>query len=173
MSEGNKVVRTAFYPCCGKDFEYPSQLLDGLVDRIIFCDIRAQCAKHLDRYDGHIGRVSVEFIAGDVQEVVERMSDIAVFFYRGDSRGEGGSGVYVLGKKFFGRLAERLMDGALIITDGHNSGDKLLQRMLRPEGYVRFGKHYSLKSGVHQPNEEGLYTIYVKNMNGSMESNHG
>ena len=164
MSEDQKVVRTAFYPCCGKDFEYPSQLLAGFVDRIIFCDIRAQYAKHLARYDGHIGRVSVEFIAGDVQEVVERRVTL-LFFYRGDSRGEGGSGVYVLGKKFFDCLAERLIDGALVITDGHNSGDKLFQRMLRPEGYLRFGKHYSLKSGVHQPNEEGLYTIYVNNVN--------
>lgn len=173
MSEAQKVVRTAFYPCCGKDIEYPSHLLAGLVDRIVFCDIREQCVKHLVRYDGHIGGVTLEFIAGDVQEVIERMNSIAVFFYRGDSRGEGGSGVYVLGKKFFDNLATRLIDGALIITDGHNSGDELFQRMIRPEGYVRFGKHYSPKSGVHQPNEEGLYTIYVKNINGSMESKHG
>lgn len=157
-------MRTAFYPCCGKDVEYPSRLLTGLVDRIVFCDIREQCAKHLAIYDGHIGSVAVEFIAGDVREVIERMNNIAVFFYRGDSRGEGGSGVYVLGKSFFDSLAKHLVDGALIITDGSNSGDKLFQRMIRPEGYIRFGRHYSPKSGLPQPNEEGLYTIQVKNM---------
>lgn len=157
-------MRTAFYPCCGKDVEYPSRLLTGLVDRIVFCDIREQCAKHLAIYDGHIGSVAVEFIAGDVREVIERMNNIAVFFYRGDSRGEGGSGVYVLGKNFFDSFAKHLVDGALIITDGHNSGDKLFQRMIRPEGYIRFGRHYSPKSGVPQPNEEGLYTIQVKNI---------
>lgn len=162
--EDQKVVKTAFYPCCGKDFEYPSRLLSGLVDRIVFCDIRPQCAEYLTHYKGHIGSVAVEFVVGDVREVIERMNNIAVFFYRGDSRGEGGSGVYILGKKFFDILAKHLIDSSLIITDGSNSGDKLFQRMIRPEGYVRFDKHYSLKSGVHQPNEKGLYTIQVKNM---------
>lgn len=139
----------------------------------VTCDIGEQCAKHLARYNWHIGSVTVEFIAGDVREVIERMNNIAVFFYRGDSRGEGGSRVYVLGKKFFDRLATRLIDGALIIMDGRNSGDKLFKRMLRPEGYIRFGKHYSPKSGTHQPNEEGLYTIHVKNINSRSGINHG
>lgn len=161
-------MRTAFYPCCGRDFEYPSRLLSGLVDRIVFCDIRPQCAEYLTRYKGHIGNVAVEFIAGDVREVVERMNNITVFFYRGDSRGEGGSGVYVLGKKFFDSLAKHLVDGALIITDGSNSGDKLFQRMIRPEGYVRLSKHYSPKLGMPQPNEVGLYTIQVKNIGGQI-----
>lgn len=162
-----QIERTAFYPCCGKDFEYPSQLLSGLVDRIIFCDRHPSCGENFARYKKqYFGSISVEFIEGDVREAIDRINEITVFFYRGDSRGEGGSGVYVLGKKFFDRLAKHFTDGSLIITDGRNSGDKLFQRMIRPEGYVRYGKHYFPKSGVQQPNMQKLYTIEVKNVGG-------
>lgn len=157
-------MRTAFYPCCGSDFEYPSQLLSGMVDRIIFCDIHQECSKRLERFKGQIGAVEVEFIAGDVRGIIGQMGKIDVFFYRGDSRGEGGSGVYILAKKFVDTLAKHFGEEALIITDGRNSGDKLFQRMIRPEGYIRLGRHYQPKLGVAQPNSEGLYTIQVKSI---------
>lgn len=37
------------------------------------------------------------FIVGDVREVLPKLPSIDVLFYRRDSSGEGGSGVFVLG----------------------------------------------------------------------------
>lgn len=154
-------MRTAFYPCCGTDFEYPAKFLSGLVDRIIFCDNQHSCTKKFANHKGQIGNVAVEFIEGDVREVINQIGRINVFFYRGDSQGEGGSGVYVLAKEFIDNLSTHLNNEALIVTDGRNSGDKFFQRMIRPEGYIRLGKHYFPKAGLAQPNSEGLYTVQV------------
>lgn len=49
------------------------------------------------------------------------LNNISVFFYRGDSIGEGGSGQWWLGPKLFNYLLDKLLDGGLIITDGSNS----------------------------------------------------
>lgn len=46
---------------------------------------------------------------------------LAVFFYRGDSQGEGGSGFYWLGDEIFPHILKRLNPIALIVTDGSNT----------------------------------------------------
>ena len=48
------------------------------------------------------------------------LNNISVFFYRGDSIGEGGSGQWWLGPKLFNFVLDKLLDGGLIITDGSN-----------------------------------------------------
>jgi len=45
---------------------------------------------------------------------------LSVFFYRGDSIGESGSGQWWLGPKLFNVVLDKLLDGGLIITDGSN-----------------------------------------------------
>lgn len=51
---------------------------------------------------------------------------ISVFFYRGDSHGEGGSGQWWLGPKIFNLVLDKLVDGGIIITDGSNPDPNFL-----------------------------------------------
>lgn len=51
---------------------------------------------------------------------VSSLDKLSVFFYRGDSIGEGGSGQWWLGPKLFNFVLDKLIDGGLIITDGSN-----------------------------------------------------
>jgi hypothetical protein len=46
---------------------------------------------------------------------------LGVFYYRGDSGGEGGSGITWLDSKRIKLICSKLMDGGLIVTDGSNS----------------------------------------------------
>jgi hypothetical protein len=50
---------------------------------------------------------------------------ISVFFYRGDSMGEGGSGFYWLRRGRLRNLLEVLEDGGLIVSDGSNAMRRL------------------------------------------------
>lgn len=65
------------------------------------------------------------------------LRSLSVFMHRGDSRGESGSNTYFLANKqasyppcanLFSKLAERLTDRALIISDGSNSHFSWLRR---------------------------------------------
>lgn len=49
------------------------------------------------------------------------ISPLGVFFYRGDSMGEGGSGNQWLAPDHLSEICERLIDGGLIVTDGSGS----------------------------------------------------
>ncbi len=48
------------------------------------------------------------------------VNDISVFFYRDDSPGEGGSGQWWFSQQLFKILTSKLVNGAIIVTDGHN-----------------------------------------------------
>jgi hypothetical protein len=48
------------------------------------------------------------------------LDKLSVFFYRGDSIGEGGSGQWWLGPNLFNFVLDKLLDDGLIITDGSN-----------------------------------------------------
>ena len=50
-----------------------------------------------------------------------RGSSLSIFFYRGDSPGEGGSGFYWLKKDRLRNVLEVLEDGGLIVSDGSNA----------------------------------------------------
>ncbi len=47
----------------------------------------------------------------------------AVFFYRGDSQGEGGSGFYWLSNRYLSEVLQSIEDGGFLVTDGSNSSD--------------------------------------------------
>lgn len=51
-------------------------------------------------------------------ECLDNLDRMAVFFYRGDSDGEGGSGLKWFGSEIFHKILDKLMPGGLIVTDG-------------------------------------------------------
>jgi hypothetical protein len=52
----------------------------------------------------------------------KEIKSIGVFFYRGDSQGEGGSGNLWLIPEHLDEVCSKLVDGGLIVTDGSNHG---------------------------------------------------
>ncbi|NLK28345.1 MAG: hypothetical protein GX306_08400 [Clostridiales bacterium] len=56
----------------------------------------------------------------DNLEAFDSVKNISVFFYRGDSYGEGGSGQMWMGKELFPKIVEKLNQRAIIVTDGAN-----------------------------------------------------
>jgi hypothetical protein len=48
----------------------------------------------------------------------KEISRIGVFFYRGDSAGEGGSGNHWLSRDHIDEICDKLIDGGLIVSDG-------------------------------------------------------
>lgn len=91
---------TAFYPCCNRDVSEPIEILAGVVDRVVFCDIDASLHKHWNRQAattvGH-NLPAAEFVVDDALTALSGLGTIHVLFYRRDSDGEGGSGLFVLG----------------------------------------------------------------------------
>lgn len=132
--------RVAFYPCSGTDFETPLAILNGSVDEVIFCDIKGATRKIPtgDQYP------KASFIAGDVREIVETLPEIYALFYRRDSNGEGGSGVFVLGDSFLPLILSRFNPaGGIIVTDGSNSRGGNFKKMIRRNGLQKHGFKFS------------------------------
>ena len=70
------------------------------------------------------------FKIGDAREIISNIAVIDVLFYRRDSNGEGGSGLFVLGDAFLPHILKRFpSEGGLIITDGSNSRGSNFKRM--------------------------------------------
>ena len=128
--------KRAFYPCCADDVDEPRRLLAGVVEEIIYCDLR--CPRRWIQQESSGSLPAIRLIQGDVREHIDSLPTIHVLFYRRDSPGEGGSGVYILGKQWLSRVLQRFPDeGGLIITDGSNSGNSIFKKMIRPDGYIR------------------------------------
>ncbi len=155
--------KRAFYPCCAKDIDEPRHLLAELVDEIIYCDIRFPHIK--ENQVSLCGLPTIKFIQRDVREYVRDLPNIHVLFYRRDGVGEGGSGVYILGKQWLGQIIQHFPDeGGLIITDGSNSRNSIFKKMIRPTGYFSRSMKYQFSPSVKQPWLETLklYKIEVK-----------
>jgi len=89
-------------------------------------------------------------LSEDVRTVVDRIERIDVLFYRRDSGGEGGSGVFVLGDSFLPRLLGRFsVNGGVLITDGSNSRGGNFKRMTGSSGLTKHGWHF--EQAVDQP----------------------
>ncbi|MGI6666579.1 MAG: hypothetical protein ACOX5Q_03850 [Bacillota bacterium] len=56
----------------------------------------------------------------DGEAAFSQIPRLSVFYYRGDSPGEGGSGVWWLGEELFNMILDKLVDGGLVVTDGSN-----------------------------------------------------
>ena len=61
---------------------------------------------------------------GNYLEVeAENQEKFAVFFFRGDSQGGGGSGFYWLSEKYLSEVLNSIEDGGFLVTDGSNYSD--------------------------------------------------
>lgn len=133
--------RVAFYPCCYLDVVEPLALLAPYANEVVLCDIDSKLLPIWEKaIASQTSKVKVSFLVGDVRQVVSSLKSVDVLFYRGDSPGEGGSGVFVLGDSFLPRILERLNpEGSLIITDGSNSRGGNFKKMIRPNGMTKHG----------------------------------
>lgn len=137
-------LRTAFYPCCGKDIETPLRLLCNFADQVVFCDTSARASEHHKKVGTRKDHwvPSSKVIIGSAHEVINSMQRIDVLFYRCDSGGEGGSNAIILGNDFLQMVLDRMpLAGGLIITDGSNSRQSNFEKMTRYNGHNKFGWH--------------------------------
>lgn len=153
--------RVAFYPCCARDITAPCELLRGLVHEIIYCDLKRpgvlqqSVSKSFPR---------VTFVCGNAIDVLVTIPIIHVLFYRRDSGGEGGSGQYILNKRWLAAITRRMPDsGGLIITDGSNSGNAMFRRMTRVQGFNSKALGCRFMPAAQQPwiQSLGLHIIEV------------
>jgi len=156
--------RTAFYPCCASDIGSARRLLRGFVDTIIFCDTNPNLSRWVEQVAAEVDEPDlpeVQAMIGDARQVLEQVKTINVLFYRRDSNGEGGSGVYVLGDGYMRRLLLHFPPrGGLIITDGSNERGSWYRKMKRKSGFAKYGWRFAPASD--QPLEsKGLAVITV------------
>ncbi len=158
----NSSHRIAFYPCCANDISEPRRLLTGLVDEIIFCDLRKP--KSWDSKAKGSDAPHIRFVQQDVRLYIPQLPCIKVLFYRRDSAGEGGSGIYLLGKRWLEQIVNHFSpEGSLIVADGSNSGGGLFRKMTRPAGYAKRSWGWRFGPAPEQPwlESHGLHAIEV------------
>lgn len=155
--------RTAFYPCCANDIALPRRILRGLVDEILFCDLRPP--KNWSVLSRTIDPVDIRFIQQSVLDILPALPPISVFFYRRDGYGEGGSGLYLLGEELFSRVIARCRpEGTLVVTDGSNSSDELFEKLVQPGGFISEPWGWHFRSALEQPwlSQHQLHVIEAK-----------
>ena len=156
-------LRVAFYPCCCRDVVEPVDLVQPYADRIVFCDIdKSLKSEWQTRTPRSPDSVQAEFRLDDARNVIASMAQIDVLFYRGDSEGEGGSGLFVLGDSVLPSILSKFpKQGGLIITDGSNSRGSNFKRMIRRSGLHKHGWHFNLAQAQPLLESHGLHIIAV------------
>lgn len=153
---------TAFYPCCGSDVDEPRAMLSGIVDQIIYCDINPIFSERSVRQASTAELPAIIRLNHEALAAVSEVERIDVLFYRRDSTGEGGSGLFVIGDVFLRPLlAAHQSTLRLIITDGSNSRGANFKRMTRTTGLIKFGKHFKPASLQPLLASHGLWMIDV------------
>ena len=134
-----------FYPCCGSDTEHAIASFGPYVTDCHFADPynpphgRSRPAPELKPI--LVPGVGAVVVGGRVRRTIDNGNDpvhsyekdglltliedislLSVFYYRGDSYGEGGSNQRWLEPVLFHTVLARLLDGGLIVTDGSNCG---------------------------------------------------
>ena len=156
--------RVALYPCCSTDVEEPLELLRDFADEVVFCDVNPALT---GRWREIVARVAeglpkASFLTEDVRTAVDAVERIDVLFYRQDSEGEGGSGIFILGDSFLPKLLRRFpVQGGYLITDGSNSRGSNFKRMTRSSGLTKHGWYFSKTAEQPFLAEHGLYVISV------------
>jgi|SRR5271156_6310674 len=156
--------RVAFYPCCRLDIKRPLELLRPYADDVVFCDIDGSL---LPRWKRIVGTKTAaeprpSFLIGDIREAISQVAVINVLFYRRDSSGEGGSGMFVLGDSFLSHVLRRIpVEGGLIITDGSNSRGSNFKRMIRPNGMRKHEWLFRRSSEQPYLESDGLHLVTV------------
>jgi|SRR5215469_4885402 len=154
--------RVAFYPCCGLDIERPVEILSPYADEIVFCDINRSLQPRWQKCVNTTAPAGprLTFLINDAREAILLMTQIDVLFYRRDSDGEGGSGVFVLGDSFLPHVLRRLSGhGGFIIIDGSNDRGSNFRRMKRSNGVRKHG--WVFRRSPEQPylESDGLHVI--------------
>ncbi|WP_005031502.1 hypothetical protein [Holophaga foetida] len=145
-----------FYPCCGDDIGHALQVFGPYVSRCRFADV-FKPAGHRPKFRSHTsgkglphigtvicGEEASKDLEGYPLPVTSHRKDglltflqdlgpLAVFYYRGDSAGEGGSDQRWLMPVLLDVILSRLLEGGLICTDGANGDDLLVHS---PRGTV-------------------------------------
>ena len=128
-----------FYPCCGNDTETVTRLFGDISERIIFSDPFCGCSlprcsprREIDHIvklevnnnepEPHCSGNSIRYFQDGLATFCRHIDNLAVFFYRGDSAGEGGSDQQWLAETLFLAVVAKLPHKGLIVTDGSNSG---------------------------------------------------
>jgi hypothetical protein len=156
--------RVAFYPCCGFDIERPLALLRPYADEVIFCDINKSLEARWQKWVNAIAPAGPRptFLTDDARGAISRITQMSVLFYRNDSDGEGGSGVFVLGDSFLPHILRCFpLEGGIIITDGSNERGSNFKRMIRRNGMCKHG--WLFRRSPEQPylESDGLHVITV------------
>lgn len=140
--------RIALYPCCALDIIEPLTILRPYADEVVFCDL-TDIGYQLAREHADIVPKPI-YVQEDFRRFAGTIDQFDVLFYRRDSNGEGGSGLYMLGDEWLRQLVPKLNpSGGLIITDGSNNRGNAYRRMKRQSGLKRFGRH--IKPLAEQP----------------------
>lgn len=134
-----------FYPCCGSDTKHAITSFGPYVSECHFADPynapsgRPRSALEREKVEvPHVGVV----VLGDGEHrpfddsvcrayshakdglltLIDDVPLLSVFYYRGDSTGEGGSNQRWLEPVLFHTVLAKLLDGGLIVTNGPNCG---------------------------------------------------
>ncbi len=131
----------SFYPCCHYDILESYEVLDQISDQIIYCDKSTSSLKYFESIRKQVPNAI--FKCEDAIKVLKELEAINVFFYRKDSAGEGGSGLFFFGDQYFPLLVEKLSPyGSKIISDGSNSRGKNWRKMNRTNGAILYGRKF-------------------------------
>lgn len=137
-----------FYPCCGSDTAHAVASFGPYVTDCHFADpYNPPCGRSRPAPDlkqilvpsvetvvvgGRVGRTIVNANSvvhshekDGLLTLIEDIGLLSVFYYRGDSYGEGGSNQRWLEPVLFHTVLARLLDGGLIATNGSNCGSGL------------------------------------------------
>lgn len=129
------------------------QILRTYVDEVIFCDVDQTLLSQWQKIcatTSFDGGPTAHFRVGDAREVIQSIEWIDVLFYRRDSDGESGSGLFVLGDEVLPQIVNRFpVDGGLIISDGSNARGNNWRTMRRKRGLPMGG--WLLKKAPEQP----------------------
>ena len=142
-----------FYPCSGSDTQEVFQLFNGSVSQYHFSDpFKYLQNKNTVKEEPtttieipHIGNIvssikNYTFVENNENKIqmhrkdglltlIDDLPEISVFFYRGDSPGEGGSGQYWQLPVLLDQVLSKILDGGLICTDESNSGGFIFEKM--------------------------------------------
>ena len=158
--------RTGFYPASASDYLPPLQLLKGLVDHMIFCDLHKAPRNRADTQELREkiqlqGLPEASFLLGDALTALECIKPVDVFFLRRDSSGEGGSGLNLLHADRIRLVLNVIKPGGLLITDKAN-GFLWLTRMLSGKSpRYPVGERNLFLSPTQPWSDHNLYSVTV------------
>lgn len=144
---------TAIYPCCANDYAEPLETLDGLVENIVFCDLRPPSIKRPTPQ-----KSKMFFFKSDFEVLLEEITNINILYYRRDGCGEGGSCLPVMGELLY-KILPKMQSNSLIITDGSNADKELWHRLSNKGTAVFAGWNLTVEKV-----KDGLTYIKVNNL---------